>query len=131
VFTVSDVCFVADVLGNLTALRVLDLSHNELTELPGALFGPPPNLTALYLQHNLLTMLPLAELVSLKPQLRTVDVRANRLKHFHHEVMPLVENGTRVLYAGKCEDGYKPGPSRIVDEIGPVQAAKGCGGVEE
>jgi Leucine Rich Repeat. len=80
---------------------VLDLSHNELTELPGGLFGPPRNLTAVYLQNNLLTVLPLAELVSLKPQLRIVDVRANRLQHFHDELMPLVENGTRVLYAGK------------------------------
>ena len=77
------------------------MSHNELTELPSALFGPPHNLTALYLQNNLLTVLPVAELVSLKPQLRIVDVRANRLQHFHDELMPLVENGTRVLYAGK------------------------------
>jgi Leucine-rich repeat (LRR) protein len=66
-------------------------------------FGPPRNLTALYLQHNQLTMLPLVDLVSLKPQLRIVDVRANRLQHFHHELMPLVENGTRVLYSGKYQ----------------------------
>jgi len=77
------------------------VSHNELTELPGVLFGPPRNITAIYLQNNLLTVLPLAELVSLKPQLRIVDVRANRLQHFHDELMPLIENGTRVLYAGK------------------------------
>lgn len=100
-FTVIKLCYVTDVLGNLTALKVLDLSHNELTELPAAVFGPPPNLTAIYLQHNQLTVLPLAPLVSLKPQLRIVDVRANRLQHFHHKLMPLVENGTRVLYAGK------------------------------
>jgi hypothetical protein len=101
--------FVADVLGNLTALKVLDLSYNELTQLPTAVFGPPRNLTALYLQHNLLTMLPLLDLVSLKPQLRIVDMRANRLQHFHHELMSLVQNGTHILYSGKYrEDRFSP-----------------------
>jgi Leucine-rich repeat (LRR) protein len=85
---------------------VLDLSNNELTQLPAAVSGLPRNLTALYLQHNLLTVLPLTELISLKPQLRIVDVRANRLEHFHHELMPLVENGTRVLYSGKYQHFY-------------------------
>ena len=134
---VTELCSVTDVLGNLTALRVLDLSHNDLTELSGALFGPPPNLTALYLQHNLLTMLPLAELVSLKPQLRIVDVRANRLQHFHHEWMPLVDNGTLVLYEGTYEDRYhrssrySPSPSCIVYKTVPAQAVKACGRVGE
>jgi Leucine-rich repeat (LRR) protein len=96
--------FVADVLGNLTALKVLDLSYNELSQLPTAVFGPPRNLTALYLQHNQLTVLPLVDLVSLKPQLRIVNVQANRLQHFHHELMSLVENGTRILYSGKCQE---------------------------
>ena len=105
-YTITDLCSVADVLGNLTAMKVLDLSHNELTELPGALFGPPRNLTAIYLQNNLLTVLPLVELVSLRPQLRIIDVRANRLQHFHDELMPLVENGTRVLYAGTHHERY-------------------------
>jgi Leucine-rich repeat (LRR) protein len=109
--TVTELCSVTDVLGNLTAVRVLDLSHNELTQLPAAVFSPPRNLTALYLQHNLLTVLPLAELISLKPQLRIVDVRANRLQHFHHELMPLVENGTRLLYSGKLQDRYATGTS--------------------
>jgi Leucine-rich repeat (LRR) protein len=85
---------------------VLDLSHNELSELPTTVIGLPRNLTALYLQHNLLTTLPLTELVSLKPQLRIVDVRTNRLQHFHHELMPLVENGTQVLYSGKFQHQY-------------------------
>jgi len=88
---------------------VLDLSYNELTDLPGDLFGPPRNLTAIYLQNNLLTVLPLAELVSLKPQLRVADVRANRLQHFHDELMPLIENGTRVLYASTYQERYSHG----------------------
>jgi Leucine-rich repeat (LRR) protein len=107
----NELYFVADVLGNLTAVKVLDLSYNELTQLPTAVFGPPHNLTVLYLQHNQLTMLPLAYLLSLKPQLRIVDVRANRLRHFHHELMPLVENGTQVLYSGKYRQGqFSPDP---------------------
>ena len=123
-YTITDLCSVTDVLGNLTALKVLDLSHNELTELPGALFGTPRNLTAIYLQNNLLTVLPLAELVSLRPQLRIVDVRANRLQHFHDELMPLIENGTRVLYAGKHQERYSLRSSFIVNKIVPVQAVK-------
>jgi len=105
---------------------VLDLSHNELTELPVGRFGPPRNLTAIYLQNNLLTVLPLAELVSLRPQLRILDVRANRLQHYHDELMPLVENGTRVLYAGTHQERFSLGPS-IINKIVPAQAVKARG----
>ncbi|KDR19221.1 protein artichoke isoform X2 [Zootermopsis nevadensis] len=107
-----------NVLGNLTSVRVLDLSHNELT----AVTRLPRNLTNLYAQHNLLTVLPLTELLSLKPQLRVVDVRANRLQHFHHELMPLVENGTHVLYSGNplsCDCEVRPLRQWLASQVAP------------
>ena len=88
-------------LGNLSAVKVLDLSHNELTQLSDKVLGPPHNLTELYIQGNLLPILPLKKLVSLKSQITMLDVRDNKLQYFHHELMPLVENGTRIFYSGK------------------------------
>ncbi|PSN36791.1 hypothetical protein C0J52_24097, partial [Blattella germanica] len=90
---------------------ILDLSHNELTELPARVFRPPKNLSSLYLQGNLLPMLPLEQLLSMKPTLRLLDIRDNKLQHFHHELMPLIENGTKILYSGNpllCDCETRP-----------------------
>nr|CAD7204517.1 unnamed protein product [Timema douglasi] len=91
--------FLPDTLGNLSALRVLDISHNDLTDFPPKIFGPPPKLTTLYMSHNKLTKLPVEELLSLKTQLKLLDVRENNLNQFSYQLMPLVENGTVIQYS--------------------------------
>ncbi|XP_069692523.1 chaoptin-like isoform X1 [Periplaneta americana] len=109
-----------NVLGNLTAVRVLDLSHNELTQLPASVFRPPRNLSALYLQHNLLGALPLEQLA--KARLRVLDVRDNRLPRWHHALMPLVENGTRVRYGGNpvtCDCEGRPLHQWLASQVAP------------
>ncbi|KAJ4443851.1 hypothetical protein ANN_05638 [Periplaneta americana] len=109
-----------NVLGNLTAVRVLDLSHNELTQLPASVFRPPRNLSALFLQHNLLGALPLEQLA--KARLRVLDVRDNRLPRWHHALMPLVENGTRVRYGGNpvtCDCEGRPLHQWLASQVAP------------
>jgi Leucine-rich repeat (LRR) protein len=77
----------------LPQLRVLDLSHNALTDLPAAL---PPTLVHLALQHNQLATLPAA--VFTLPALTKLAVGGNRLTQLSgpfHELRAL-----RMLYAG-------------------------------
>lgn len=55
-----------DQIGSLTKLKCLDLSRNELTELPPMLFANLSNLQSLNLEQNQLTSLPdMSKLVSL------------------------------------------------------------------
>lgn len=88
------------VLGNLTALKILDLSHNEITEFPKGYFGPPKNLTELYMSDNKIHRLPLEELMKLKSQIKLIDIRNNELGDFYPELYTLLENGTNFKFAG-------------------------------
>lgn len=90
----------------MTSLEELDLSHNELTELPEATGATmfPINLTRLQLQHNRLSTLPLPELLALKPSI--LDLRANDLHEFAEELSYLVENETQLLIAGNAQFNY-------------------------
>lgn len=92
--------FFTGVLGNLTALKVLDASYNELTDFPPNYFGPPENLTELYLSNNKLYVLPLKELSKLKSKIRHVDLKNNELSEFYPELMMLLNNGTSFQYSG-------------------------------
>ena len=68
------------VLGNLTSLEVLDMSHNNIANdklrsdrWGGEYEGVLPNLTYLSLAHNQLYDIP-AKLLSSFPSLRTLDL---------------------------------------------------------
>ncbi|XP_071445732.1 chondroadherin-like protein [Hetaerina americana] len=84
-----------NVIGNLTSLRELDISYNDLTE-----FEPkrlPVNLTILNVAGNKLPAIPK---ILYSSKLSKLDLRENELKRFLHELMPMIENGTKVLYQG-------------------------------
>ncbi|XP_059473755.1 chondroadherin-like protein [Neocloeon triangulifer] len=83
------------VLGNLTSLRHLDLSYNELSELPVVKNETfPLNLTSLVMNHNRFEALPLQEL--LKANLSYLDLSDNMLRNFSEELSYMVENGTKI-----------------------------------
>jgi internalin A len=92
--------FFTDVLGNLTSLIELDLSYNELSELPEPTHGPmfPTNLSQIWLSNNQLSTLPYSDLLKANPTL--LDLRANALTEFAEELSYLVENGTQLLFSG-------------------------------
>lgn len=87
-------------MGNLTALKVLDVSNNELSEFLPKHFGPPRNLTHLYLSHNKLHQLPLKELLALKTKIQAVDLKNNELGEFYPELLELLKNGTDFDFTG-------------------------------
>lgn len=91
------------VIGNLTALRVLDASHNDLEALSegSTVFRPPRNLTHLYLQGNRLGDVPGDALAALRPGLAVLDVRGNHITAFHRRFLPLLMNGTEFRYEGE------------------------------
>ncbi|KAG8231119.1 hypothetical protein J437_LFUL010445 [Ladona fulva] len=83
------------VIENLTSVRVLDLSNNDLDKLETKRL--PVNLTVLRLSDNNLKTIPK---ILFKQKFKELDLRRNSLQWFHYELMPLIENGTRVLYEG-------------------------------
>lgn len=88
-------------IGNLTSLKVLDLSYNQLTEFLDNYLGPPENLTELYISNNKLRKIPLKELKSLQSKIKLIDVRDNQLREFYDALFPLLKNGTMFKYSGK------------------------------
>lgn len=90
-------------IGNLTAIRTLDLSYNEINDLSEPdIFEPPTNLTNLYLSHNRLTHLPLNKILPL-PNLKILDLESNSIGVFDEAFMKIISNGTKVRYRGKME----------------------------
>lgn len=64
-------------LGELTALRYLDLSRLGLRMLPGWITGPLPNLEHIELQHNRFETFPVT--IDHLAQLRSIDIGYNNL----------------------------------------------------
>lgn len=88
-------------IGNLTAMRTLDLSYNEINDLSEPdIFDPPKNLTNLYLSHNRLTHVPLNKILPL-PKLKILDVKSNSIGVFNDMFMKIIENSTKLQYNGK------------------------------
>ncbi|KAL4706254.1 hypothetical protein ACJJTC_017421 [Scirpophaga incertulas] len=89
------------VLGNLTSLEVLDLSHNDLKDLVSITsegkFSLPENITELYLQNNRLEQLPIRSIVDSK-HLRILDVRSNLLSAFDPELVEKAKANVKVLF---------------------------------
>ncbi|XP_076240875.1 insulin like growth factor binding protein acid labile subunit convoluted [Calliopsis andreniformis] len=99
------------VIGNLTAIRTLDLSYNDISDLSEPdIFDLPINLTNLYLNHNHLTHIPLHKILPL-PHLKVLDVESNEIGVFNDMYMKLIQNGTRVQYSGNplhCDCYVRP-----------------------
>lgn len=90
-----------DVIGNFTSLEVLDLSYNDLSDIMAPnIFILPSNLTFLSIAHNKLHTLPTKEIIN-ATLLKTLDIRYNVIEHFYNDLMPMIYNGTNVLYEGK------------------------------
>ena len=99
-------CFHADVLSNLTTLRVLDISGNVLSDKifdpleDRRLVGHLPNLTVLEMSDNRFTSLPIDELV-LHRNLQLLNVKNNRLLKYNPELTEMIKQGLDVEYAGR------------------------------
>uniref|UniRef100_A0A2S2PGE6 Leucine-rich repeat-containing protein 51 n=1 Tax=Schizaphis graminum TaxID=13262 RepID=A0A2S2PGE6_SCHGA len=63
------------------ALCWLDLSHNRLTDVSDALLGFP-NLSTLYLHHNLLATICVLARINQMPQLRSLTLQNNPLAEY-------------------------------------------------
>ncbi|KAJ8707261.1 hypothetical protein PYW08_011395 [Mythimna loreyi] len=104
-----------NVLGNLTSLEVLDLSHNNLKDLISRTseikFSFPENITELHLRNNSLQTLPIDNIMSAK-QLKLLDVRQNELTSFEPKLVRKVRHeGLEVLFQGnslKCDCFTRP-----------------------
>jgi len=102
-----------DVLGNMTSLKVLDLSYNKLQD--GAVrndrWGAPlRNLTFLSLAHNKLYNIP-SKYFAKFTNLKVLDVRGNDLIHFYPVFSKLIIGGLDVRYEGnilRCECSIRP-----------------------
>ncbi|XP_061381210.1 chaoptin-like [Danaus plexippus] len=104
-----------NVLGNLTSLEMLDLSHNQLKDLVSrtsdSKFNLPENITELYINDNVLEVLPVNELLKSK-LLNKLDVRHNLLTSFYPELVKMIrENGLHVYFEDnklKCDCFTRP-----------------------
>lgn len=93
--------FFVGVLGNITHLRVLDISHNKLKDLnsePG-LFRLPENMSEIYLSHNNLRELPWKN-IKAATELKTLDVAYNNFNEFSKELTAMVLKNVSVLFEG-------------------------------
>lgn len=93
-------CPISDVIGNLTALQTLDLSHNDINDISDRdVFLPPLNLTNLHLSNNHLSHVPLDKILSL-PNLKVLNLEENEIGVFDEKFMKIIQNGTMLRYSG-------------------------------
>lgn len=99
------------VIGNLTALEVLDLSNNKLTNLNDidAPFDLPENITKLYLQNNGIYRIDYEKIAQLK-NLKEVNFENNQLLHLNKSLIDAVKRGISVRFEGNpltCNCGIR------------------------
>lgn len=89
------------VIGNLTRLRVLDLSYNQLEDIASdpELFRLPVNTSELYLSHNILNNLPWKHIRNVT-HVDVLDISYNRFDSFNLPLTNMVENGTMIYFEG-------------------------------
>lgn len=101
-----DRCPIPDVIGNLTALQTLDLSHNDINDISDRdVFIPPLNLTNLHLSNNRLSYVPLDKVLSLL-NLKVLDLEENEIGVFDKKFMKIIQNGTVLRYSGNNRIKY-------------------------
>lgn len=89
-------------IGNITRLKVLDMSDNKLEDLSSEpdLFKIPENTSEIYLSHNSLHDLPWKSLKS-ATQLAVLDVSHNNFNTFGRELTEMVAKNVSVVFEGK------------------------------
>lgn len=86
------------VIGNFSSLHVLDLSHNEISNLHEAyVFKLPSNLTHLDLSHNLISSVPIKEILN-TTHLAELNFEYNKITHVPTELYALL-NRTKLYYS--------------------------------
>lgn len=91
---------IPDVIGNLTALQTLDLSHNDINDISDRdVFVLPLNLTNLHLSNTHLSHVPLDQILPL-PNLKILDVEENEIGVFDERFMKIIQNNTVLRYSG-------------------------------
>lgn len=96
------------VLSNLTMLKVLDLSYNDLND-DKKLFSIPENLTELYFTNNKLQYLPVAKL---GVELKKLEINDNDFQDIPDKVIEnVVRHQLQINYAGNqlnCDCHVRP-----------------------
>ena len=88
-------------IGNITRLKILDLSNNQLDDLTSdeELFRLPPNISEIYLSRNRINSLPWSGLKKTS-MLSTLDLNRNNFDYFDQILISLVKKGVNVYFEG-------------------------------
>lgn len=93
--------FISDVLSNLTQLKTLDLSYNDIDTLDSIdfKFNFPINLTELHITNNRLRRLPMHVFKNVST-MTTIDIQNNTIMSFDADLLRSVKNGLHLFIAG-------------------------------
>lgn len=88
-------------MGNLTRLKVVDLSHNKLEDITSEndVFRIPPHISEVYLSHNALSDLPWQD-IKKASNLTVLDVAFNNFQFIGINLTELIVRGIRVHFEG-------------------------------
>jgi len=98
IFIIKIHTYILGVLGNLTSLKVLDLSFNNLESMK-KVGNMPKNMSVLLISNNKLTKLS-KEIISFVPKLKTFNVENNLFNNFPPELAKIVTKGTTISFKG-------------------------------
>nr|XP_029727427.1 LOW QUALITY PROTEIN: toll-like receptor 6 [Aedes albopictus] len=88
------------VFGNLTSLRSLDISYNELVKMESAVFNMPENFSELIAHNNRIWNVSYDSLLKLK-HLTMLDLRGNEIRTFETELVDKMKTSAlKVLFEG-------------------------------